>query len=206
MDITRNMTISRRKADLRGKLIRRLDAVDAARQRRSSAELREQVVRLPEIARAKGVLACLSFGSEIDTWGLVEQLRQQGKAIFVPRSSRRDGQLHVHPYPCELRELSFGLRQPGPWAPEVEREEIESLVDVVLVLGLAFDRDGYRLGHGKGYFDRFLAGRSVTALGICYPFQLFETIPHDEVDVPMSAIVTSSGIHRPVQQAPQRAI
>ena len=95
MDITRNMTISRRKADLRGKLIRRLDAVDAARQRRSSAELREQVVRLPEIARAKGVLACLSFGSEIDTWGLVEQLRQQGKAIFVPRSSRRDGQLHV---------------------------------------------------------------------------------------------------------------
>lgn len=201
MDVARNKTISRRKADLRGRLSRQIDAVTDARRQTCSVELREQVVRLPEIARAEGVLACLSFGSEIDTWRLVEQLRGQGKAIFVPRSSRRDGQLHVHPYPCELRELSFGLRQPVPWAPEVPCEDIGSLVDVVLVLGLAFDRDGYRLGHGKGYFDRFLSGRSVTALGICYPFQLLETIPHDDVDVPMSAVVTSSGIHRPAQQA-----
>ncbi|MCB1054691.1 MAG: 5-formyltetrahydrofolate cyclo-ligase [Acidobacteria bacterium] len=176
---------------------RQLDAADATTRRTASAEVRERVLDLPEIGNAEGVLACLSFGSEVDTWPLVDQLRRRGKSVFVPRADRHDGMLHVHPLPCELRTLSFGLRQPARGAAEIPYDEIEQVVDVVLVLGLAFDRQGYRLGHGRGYFDRFLTGRTVTSLGLCYSLQLLESIPHDEVDVPMSAIVTSSEVARP---------
>lgn len=147
---------------------------------------------LPELRVARRVASCLSFGPELDTARLIELLRADGRHVLVPRAQASDRTLHFHRWPCELETLSFGLRQPRRDEPEVAPEEI----DAVLVLGLAFDRRGYRLGYGAGYFDRFLAGRRLLSIGIAHDLQLLHELPAEPHDVPMSIVVTPSIVVR----------
>jgi 5-formyltetrahydrofolate cyclo-ligase len=181
----------------RERLRARLDALDSATVAAAADRVAESVLALPEIARARRILTCLSFGAEIDTWRLVDSLRAAGKGLFVPRADPRDGRLHVHPYPCALRTLAFGLQQPPRGAPELAAEAIDTSIDAVLVLGLGFDRRGYRLGYGSGYFDRFLAGRPFPAIGLAFAVQLEDELPSEPHDIPMRVIVTEDGICRP---------
>ena len=194
------------KEELRADLRRRLAELPPEQAAAAAARVADRVLALPEVSAARGVLACLSFGVEIDTWPLVERLQAPSRTLFVPRADPRDHQLHVHPYPCELCELSFGLRQPPRGAPEVPASAVDDAVDVVLVLGLGFDARGYRLGHGRGYFDRFLAGRPFPAIGIAFEMQILADIPNEPHDVPMSAVVTEARVLRPARPlaAPSR--
>ncbi len=184
------------KAELREAMSRRLAGLDPAEAARSAERAAARVLELPEVSGGRRLLSCLSFGTELDTWPLVETLLAEGRELFVPRADPRDHQLHVHPYPCRLITLEFGLRQPPRGGPEIPREEVATL-DAVLVLGLAFDRRGYRLGHGSGYFDRFLAGLAVPAIGLAHPVQLVDRLPTEPHDVPMTAVVTAEEVVRP---------
>jgi 5-formyltetrahydrofolate cyclo-ligase len=158
------------------------------------------------VAEARGVLTCLSFGDELDTWGLVEGLLAAGKEVYVPRADPRDRRLHVHRYPCELETLSFGLRQPPRLCPELPEERIGEEIGAVLVLGLGFDRRCYRLGHGGGYFDRFFAEHRrrprPRAVGLAYEVQVVDRLPVEEHDVPMDVVVTEERVVRASPVAP----
>jgi len=190
------------KQRLRVELDDRLARVPEDEARRAAERLAARVLELPEVAEASGVLTCLSFGGEIDTWRLAAMLVGAGKEVWVPRSDSTRQALVLHAYPCELEEISNGLRQPIPGAPALAEEEVDGRVDVALVLGLGFDRGGYRLGRGKGYFDRFLAGRSFSTVGLAFDFQLVDRLPRSRHDVPMRAIATDQQLLR---RRPRRA-
>lgn len=187
------------KAALRERLRARLAEIDPGAAATAADRVAERVLALPEIANAQRIFTCLSFGSEIDTWRLVDRLLAAGRQLFVPRADPRDGRLHVHPYPCPLRTLSFGLQQPLRGAPEVAEGAIDGTLDAVLVLGLGFDRRGFRLGYGSGYFDRFLAHRPFPAIGLAYAKQLLDEIPNEPHDIPMAVIVTEGEVCRPLR-------
>lgn len=185
------------KAALRERVRVRLEGIAPQEAAAASRQIAARLLALPEIAGARRIFTCLSFGSEVDTWELVDRLQAAGKELFVPRADPRDRELHVHPYPCPLRTLSFGLQQPPRGTPEVAREAIDGTLDAVLVLGLGFDRRGYRLGYGSGYFDRFLAGRPFPAIGLAFAAQLEAELPAEAHDIAMTAIVTEAEIVRP---------
>lgn len=189
-------SIAERKRVLRAELTARLASVEAEAAARASALASRRFLRLPEILQAERVLVCLSFGPEISTAPVVEALLASQREVYVPRADPADGLLHVHRYPCELVTLSFGLRQPARGAPEVEAARIDEILEAVLVLGLAFDEAGYRLGHGRGYFDRFLAGRRFPAIGFAYETQVVECLPPAPHDVAMAALVTETATRR----------
>jgi 5-formyltetrahydrofolate cyclo-ligase len=174
----------------------RLGSIPPASLATASARIAESVLRLPEIASATGVLVCLSFGSELDTWGLTGRLVESGRRVYVPRAEPRDRQLHVHPYPCALTTLSFGLQQPPRGTPALADPEIDLRLDAALVVGLAFDRRGYRLGHGSGYFDRFLARHPVFSIGLTCADLLLDALPVEPHDRPMSVLVTELEVVR----------
>lgn len=192
----RDQNPAARKRELRRELRARLAGVGRDQGAAAAARVTDRVLALPELAGAGGVLACLSFGDEIDTWKLVERLLQRGHTVYVPRADRRDRALHVHRYPCALETLSFGLRQPPRETPELPAETIDSALGVVLLPGLAFDRRGTRLGSGAGYFDRFLKRHPVPAVGLGYAFQLVDELPAEPHDVPLAAVVTEAGVWR----------
>lgn len=181
----------------RERLRERLAAIDPASAATAADRVAERLLELPEIARAQHILTCLSFGAEVDTWRLVERLLALGKTLYVPRAEPRDRQLHVHPYPCPVRTVSFGLQQPPRGTPEVAGDEIDTTLDAALVLGLGFDRRGYRLGYGSGYFDRFLVGRPFPAIGLAFDSQLEDELPSEPHDIPLAVIVTEAEVVRP---------
>lgn len=185
------------KARLRLELRDRVAQLGPDRRRWLAAEVVERALELPQVAGAQRIFTCLAFGDEVDTWPLVERLLDAERQVFVPRVDPADGTIHVHPYPCELRTLSFGLRQPPRGAPELPAEEVDEGLDVALVLGLGYDRRGCRLGYGRGYFDRFLAGRTFPAIGLAYHCQLVDRLPVEPHDVAMTAVVTEKSILRP---------
>lgn len=68
------------------------------------------------------------------------------------------------------------------------------LVDLYIIPGIAFDRRGYRLGWGQGYYDRLLAGKSAPLFGIAYHCQILDHIPHEKHDIRMNLIVTDKEV------------
>lgn len=195
------MEIGDDKAAWRRRLRQRLEALDPAAAERAARRVAERALALPEVARARRVFSCLSFGPEVDTWALVERLLADGREVYVPRTEAGDPEIHVHRYPCDLRTLSFGLRQPRGDRPEVPAEAVDATLDVALVLGLGFDRRGVRLGYGRGYFDRFLAGRPFPAVGLAHACQLVDRLPAEGHDVPMAVVVTDAEVVRPGQDS-----
>lgn len=185
------------KPELRETFGRRLAALDPASAAAASDRIAARVLELPEIAGAERIFTCLSFGLEVDTWRLVDRLLESGRRIFVPRADPRDRQIHVHPYPCPLRRLDFGLQQPPRGTPELPPESIDGTVDAALVLGLAFDRRGFRLGYGSGYFDRFLVGRPFPAIGLAFDLQIEAALPAEAHDIAMRLVTTESTVIRP---------
>jgi 5-formyltetrahydrofolate cyclo-ligase len=185
------------KARLREEMKARLAGIPQAEREQRSAAILERLRSVPAFAASEHVFTCLSFGAEVDTWPLVEALvREDHRAVYVPRCGIGGSPMTVHPYPCELQTLSFGLQQPAPSAPALPDEGIDATLGCACLLGLAFDPEtGHRLGYGRGHFDRFLARHKVTAIALAFEEQLVRGLPHDEHDVPMDVVVTEAGIY-----------
>ena len=86
----------------------------------------------------------------------------------------------------ELKQGSLGI-----WEPDTQKEYLNS-IDLVIVPGVAFDRDKSRLGRGKGYYDRYFINKRIVKIGVCFDFQLLESIPIDSFDIKMDKVVTNS--------------
>lgn len=185
------------KTTLRETLRLRRAAVDPGAAGAAAGVVAERVLALPELATARRVFSCLSFGDELDTRGLVARLLASGREVYLPRTEPREHRLRLHRYPCPLAAHRIGLEEPTPESPELEADAIDDTIDVALVLGLAFDGDGYRLGYGAGYFDRFLARRPFPAVGLAFDFQLVDALPREPHDVPMAVVVSERRTLRP---------
>lgn len=180
----------------------RLGEIEPRDAEQAAERLAARVLDLQEVKSASGVFLCLSFGAEIDTWRLVDRLCKQGKCAYVPRVVLDDHSFHVHPFPCRLATLGMGLRQPLAGEPELTEDEIDDRIDVALLLGLAFDRSGVRLGYGAGFFDRFLHHHPLHAVGLAHDEQIVEQLPREDHDVPMRRLVTPSGLIDPGPRSP----
>ncbi len=158
-------------------------------------QLAKQLNGLPELAIARVVLAYGATPEEIDPLPAVESLRACGATIAYPRiESPGELTLHLVDEESELVAGPFGLRQPTPGATIVDPSD----VDAVIVPGVAFDEACRRLGYGGGYYDRLLPRlRSDCALiGVAYDEQVLETIPAEEHDVRLHAVVTPTRVLR----------
>lgn len=131
----------------------------------------------------KAFFVYLSIGSEVDTRKIIERLLSANKRVLLPRIEK--GEMYSVPY-SEERELRMGISQPRSG----EEEEAE----VILTPLLAFDKSGYRLGYGGGYYDRYFARRGGIRVGLAYAGQAVGELPRDSFDEKLDAIVTEAGI------------
>ncbi len=187
--------ISKRALRLRG--LQQTRAMPRATVELKSRQIAANLNTVAEFTKSRRIFTCLSFNNEVDTWGIVNELLSDARhEIYVPRSEPSDESLHVHRYPCQLETLRIGLRQPRRDAPEVPAEQVNDLIEVCLVLGVLFDRRGYRLGYGKGFFDRFLKDKSFCTIGLGFEQQLIDELPVDPHDVPLRMLVTEESVYR----------
>lgn len=138
------------------------------------------------------VSAFLAIGEEIDPLPLVRRLWAEGHEIGLPVMVGKAMPLVFRRWREgePLNEVQWGIREPHAAAPEI-------VPDVMLVPLLAFDRRGYRLGYGGGFYDRTIARvRSMKALvtiGIGYDELEVDAVPHDEYDQRLDWVLTPSG-------------
>jgi 5-formyltetrahydrofolate cyclo-ligase len=131
----------------------------------------------------------LSFGSEVNTDYIVEWGWRRGKRILVPSCKPETRELIISPITSfdQVAPGYFGIREPKrEFLKPVSTEEI----DLVVVPAVAFDRRGYRVGYGGGYYDRFLTGMDVPKIGLAFSCQIIPEAPISPYDLPVDGIVT----------------
>lgn len=167
---------------------------DRAREE-SDRALFARFLALPELMQARTVLLYHGMGAEPDTAQLLSPLWALGKTVALPRclpggemEARR-----VEPGSALVRH-TYGMLEPGEDCPPVER----GILELILVPGLCFDRGGYRLGRGGGYYDRYLAAFSGYTVGLCREEELFPAVPRQAHDRPVKVVVTERETLRPV--------
>lgn len=163
--------------------------------RAADAAIAGRMAALPEFAEADGVFTYLSFGDEVDTRELIERAWSLGKTVALPRvvpGTRQMRWYAVDSLDC-LERSSFGVEEP-PADPAREVTPRDFHTPVALVPGLAFDREGYRLGYGGGFYDTFLPTFPGTSMGLCRAAQLADHLPHEDYDMPVDEVVTEHGL------------
>lgn len=152
-----------------------------------SSMIAAKLAQLQPICNARQIMGFAAIRNEVNLQFFLEDQRAQGKKILLPRVEKSGDLAAVEFESWESTHPgSFGIMEPSGASAALDD------IDVVLVPGLVFDAHGYRLGYGKGYYDRFLKllHKRTFICGVCYEFQVVDDIkPHSE-DIPVHWIVT----------------
>jgi 5-formyltetrahydrofolate cyclo-ligase len=194
-------TMMKVKRDMRRAAIRRRDGTPAHEIRRRSAAAGSHLFALPDFTSARLVMFFVSFGSEIDTLPMIREALAMGKRVAAPRVERNKRSL----IPCEITDSgedltpgAYGIREPRLECPPVNPAEI----DVVVVPAVIWDENGYRVGYGGGYYDRFLARlRGARRIGLGMEMQIVPEVPHGPRDLAVDVLVTDARVRHFSQDA-----
>lgn len=181
-------SIDLEKKELRQAVRRRLAALSPEELVRSDEALFERFLALPQVEAAGTVFAFWGIpGKEPDTAHLIGELVRRGRRVGLPRMLP-EHRMEVRQY-CPDRpmvQVSFGISEPGEDCPLMDREEIS----LVLVPAVCYDRRGYRLGFGGGYYDRWLEGFSGVKIGLCRGAVLQNQVPVEAHDARVDLLLT----------------
>ena len=146
----------------------------------------ERFMALPEVESADTVMVFYGTGREPDTVPLIRTLLETGKRVALPVVLPHRGmEARQVVDPDRLVPNRFGIPEPELSCPVIDKKEIA----VVLVPHLMVDRDGYRLGWGGGYFDRWLVDFRGFTVCICRYGRLVEHMPREEFDIPVKLVL-----------------
>ena len=157
--------------------------------------IRSHLFSLPEYRNSSLIMFYVSIGGEVYTYDMIREALGENKEIAVPLILKSQNIM----LPCRISDFtdlepgSFGILQSV-------KEKIQNIplssIDLIIVPGMAFDRNGNRLGRGKGFYDRFLylIGSEITKIALAFSFQIVEQVPINKNDIFMDKIVTEEGI------------
>jgi len=179
------------------------DALDADWRAQASRELCERIAGLPSFAEARTVLLTAPFRSEWNAEPLIDLALAQGKTVALPRVIEPARMLELCRVADAARDIVVGWRGIPEPASDCGLVDLTD-VDWVLVPGVAFDRDGARLGYGGGYYDRLLPLLPARAPRVAGAFfaQIVDEVPRAPHDITMDVVVTERGVLRDAGRSP----
>ena len=172
------------KAELRKKILHEMKAIPRQQKQAIDQALTELLLQHPFYQEAKIIATYLSFPHEFQTQGLIEQALKDGKKLLVPKTYPKGRMDFVVYDPQQLVKTAFGLLEPQGDLEVVDASQI----DLIHVPGLAFTMEGYRIGYGGGYYDRYLEQFSGHTLSTVYPCQIRDFIPENH-DIPVQEVL-----------------
>ncbi|MBQ7192592.1 MAG: 5-formyltetrahydrofolate cyclo-ligase [Paludibacteraceae bacterium] len=178
--------VAKEKAEIRGLDSQRRRVMTPEEVLEGSHKIVEQIERMHCFKEAKTVLVYYPMHNEVDLRSLVKKYADE-KQFLLPAT--------LTSHLIEVREYIKGepLKKGRFGIPEPQTPAFKGAIDLVLVPGVAFDKDLHRLGRGGGYYDRFLKRVKIKMkIGVCYDFQLHDRLPHAVFDQLMNRVVTPS--------------
>ncbi|MCF6465464.1 5-formyltetrahydrofolate cyclo-ligase [Clostridium sp. Cult2] len=160
-----------------------------------SNTIQNKLFSLERYRKSDFIFSFVSFKDEVDTHDIIKKSLSLGKRVGVPITIPKGRQLIVSEIMDFDKELEMGYYNILSPKNEYIRETSPKLVDIVLVPGLAFSPEGYRVGYGGGYYDRFFSiNREMFKIGICFEIQITPQVPKGMYDIPVDCIITEERI------------
>ncbi len=184
------------KQEIRTKFRKMRDEIAPAKAAVLSVHICENIITSRLFASASVLYAYYPLGNEVDVRPVIREAWRQGKRVAFPKVFGDEMSYYEVSSFEELEVGTFGVMEPREEHPVDQRCAGERTL--VLTPGIAFDRNGNRMGFGKGYYDRhFSVTRDCVLLGVAYAFQVTDRLPSGEFDVPVSWLVTEESLQCP---------
>ncbi len=142
----------------------------------------QRFLSLPQVTAASVVAVFMSMTTEPDTAPIICRLHQEGKKVVVPRVIGEEMEFVMIDESTPFFQGPYGISEP-------QGEAYTNKIDVMAVPLVAFDEDNFRLGHGKGYYDKYLSAHPCYTAGLAFSEQK-RKVPRDVWDVPLNIIIT----------------
>jgi 5-formyltetrahydrofolate cyclo-ligase len=180
---------------LRAQIRQYRERMDPELKARQDDAIFSRVLSLREYAKARVIFTYVSKQIEVDTTALICSALESGKKVAVPLCIPETIGMEFYEINSldELVSGTYGVLEPDPSKSRLVKNQKNS---ICIVPGLSFDSQGYRLGYGKGYYDRFLSGYQGTTVGLCYAKCMKWELPHGYYDRPVDILVTEKYIRR----------
>ena len=182
------------KKDIRKQVFAQRAKTSEAFVQQQSSLIAGKIFALPQFQDASCIYVYMDYNKEASTRPIIEEAWRLGKKVAAPKVFGEDMRyFYIHSYD-DVAPGYFNIPEPD------ETRNLEEAADetaLLLVPGVAFDKDRHRCGYGKGFYDRFLAAHpGFTTVAAAFEFQLFDAVPFEETDILPQMLVTEQKIYR----------
>lgn len=187
--------IRKEKDEIRAVYAEKRANMDAGEKRRRDEAVCRAALNLVSFRYAEYVLLYAATDNEIDIRTVAEEALARGKKIAYPRCDKETHtmQYHIVTSIDELYPDAYGIAEPPPENPIYDpARDLGSAV--CFVPGLVYDKAGFRLGYGKGFYDRYLAAFSGCTIGVVYSDYILPVVPRGRYDVSVDILLTEKGV------------
>ena len=174
------------KKQLRAELLARRESLPAGYLAAAGESIRQQVLSSPRYLRAESLFAYLHVPGEPPTDRILRRAFEDGKKVYVPKCLGREMLAVRIQASTPLFPGAFGIPEPREYTETAPAQDL----DLILVPCVSAAPDGRRLGHGAGYYDRFLSGHAENAVCLCFRRMLCPDIPMEETDIRLPAVIS----------------
>ncbi|SFH73030.1 5-formyltetrahydrofolate cyclo-ligase [Pisciglobus halotolerans] len=181
------------KQKIRTDMIQLLKSYPKKEKQREEEKIMHTLFKTKMWKNAKTIAVVMAQDFEFDTNKIIEKAWEEGKTVALPRA-KAGGIMDVVPYSkdMQLERTSFGILEPARTLTALSKKEIE----LIIVPGLAFSTDGFRVGFGGGYYDRFLKDYDGVTVSLVLEKQLIALPNPEPFDVPLDFLITADQIFR----------
>lgn len=167
-------------------------SLDSEHKKELDLKIITNILSLDEIKKSETVLSYVSTQAEIETDYFLNKMLMQNKCVAVPKCVENTRNMNFYKINSlsDTFKQSFGVREPNESCQKLTHFENS----VCVIPALMFDKEGFRLGYGKGYYDRFLSDYKGIKIGICYQNCLVDKLPHGFFDIAADIIVTENKV------------
>ncbi|MDN4493305.1 5-formyltetrahydrofolate cyclo-ligase [Ureibacillus aquaedulcis] len=157
----------------------------------SSLHIKENFFKEPSILEGKTIAITISNKQEVDTKEIIEMLWTLNKRVVVPKCNPNDRSMNFYEIENfnQLENVYMDLQEP---IPEITRLVPSENIDCIIVPGIVFDVNGYRIGYGGGYYDRYLTHFNGMLISLAFNIQVKEKVPSENYDIPVDLILTET--------------
>ncbi len=189
------MDIRAYKKELRAKIKAYRMSLKSDEKAHMDKKISEFITSMPAFKNAKTLLCYISTEIEVGTDLIIKEAFKQNKNVYIPRCVDKKGHMDFIKIVStdDLDVTSFGILEPKA---ELNEKYVNSPDTICIIPALIYDSEGYRLGYGGGYYDRFLSEFDGKKVGIIYAENLIDRIHRGKYDIAVDFIATEEALHR----------
>lgn len=182
------------KREIRKKILAKREALSHKEILEKSQMIFQKLKKMPLYNHAENVMIYMDFRNEVKTDQIIHDLRESGKKVMIPLTVPKTKEMIpselLNPE-IELEKTKFGVLEPKK---QYIRERNPNILDLIIVPCVAFSLQGYRIGYGAGYYDRFFSSleNPIPSVGLAFDLQIIDSFPSEPHDLKVDFILTET--------------